>query len=817
MARTYGKKLAREHGAFSPDGMEYVITEPNLGKPWVNFITNKSYGIYLSHTGGGFSMYNQELRINHYEPRDDEPGKWVYVRDDADGDFWSLTWGPVKGTCPTKPGRRSRKLDSYRCRVGFGYNIFETRNKGIEGSLRIFVSEKDPVEMWTVTLTNRSKRRRRLSVYPFQAWKLTGFVRTDNVHEWFCQADHRPKEQAIIGEYFDPHNLDRTYEGFFHSELKPDSYDCSGQKFRGTFYDGWANPAGIRNGKLGNSRGYCEQTIACQRVKLTLNPGQTKQFTVVAGYGDTPAARRRLIRKYGTTTQADREFEKVKAGVRDYVAAIDVHTPSPSFDLFSNIWLKNQIYVMATWKSRGGSFRNGFRDTLQDARAAVTFEPQQCRDLIIEALQYQYPDGHCLRQWSLIGDHDYRYYVDSPYWIAYALTSYIKETGDLALLDEKVPYFSGPGLSVVKTRSGFKAKDTIFEPTPAATVWEHTVQAMRNLFHLRGKRGLCLFGWGDINDAMDLCGREWKGESVWMTETFYHGLGLIIELCRFIGKTRAEREFTEMAREVRRSFNRSAWDGKWFIRGWNDWGEVIGSHKNREGAIHLIPQTWAVLGGIAPEKRLRQALKSVQQKLYCEYGPKLFAPVYDTRDPKIGQMTALRGHMNNNPYTHHAIQLIQAYALLGMGNEAVDLFHRVLPHLPPRGKKSKGFKVAASEPFTISNYYIADDDAEGRGGEAGQGWLTASAGWLFISAIEYILGVRPAYDGLLVAPCLSQKWRKAGITRQFRGDVYDVHIRNPQGVQKGVKSLAVDGTPVKGNVVKHIGDGRTHRVDVVMG
>jgi len=805
MTRTYGKRLARQNGAFTPDGMEYVITEPNLGKPWVNFLTNKVYGTYLSHTGGGFSMYNQELRINHYEPRYDEPGKWVYVRDDADGAFWSLTWGPVKG-----------RLDSYRCRVGFGYSIFETRHKGIEGRLRIFVSEKDPVELWTITVTNRSKRRRRISLYPFQAWKLTGFVRQDNVHEWFCRADYRPRERAIIGEYFDPHHLDRVYEGFFHSEVTPDGYECSGQKFRGTFYDGWANPAAVRNGALGNSRGYCEQTIACVRIKLALNPGQSRTFSIVAGYGDTPAARRRLIGTYGTTERVNREFKKVQDAVRRTLSAVDVRSPSADFDLFTNIWLKNQIDVMAKWKSRGGSFRNGFRDTLQDARAAVSFVPGQCRSMIIEALQYQYPDGHCLRQWSLIGDHDYRYYVDSPYWIVFALTSYLKETGDLGILDETVPYFSGPGLSVTKTRGGFRAKEVVFKPIRPVTVWEHALQAMRHLFFLRGKRGLCLFAWGDINDAMDLCGREWKGESTWMTEAYYLGLRDMIALCDYLGRDKEKREFTEMAREVRSRFNRVAWDGRWFVRGWNDKGDVIGSHRNREGAIHLIAQSWAVLGGIASPKRLQQAIASVRRRLYDDYGPRLFAPMYETRDPDIGQMTALRGHMNNNPYTHHAIQLIQAYALLGMGNEAVDLFKRVLPH-PPRTSRSRGFKVASGEPFTISNYYVADDDAEGRAGEAGQGWLTASAGWLFVSATEHILGVRPTYDGLIIDPCVAETWKRAAMTRRFRDDVYEVSIRNPAGVQKGVKSLTLDGRPVRGSVVTYVGDGQTHRVDVTMG
>jgi len=804
MARTYGRRLAREHGAFTPDGTEYVITEPNLGRPWVNFLTNDVYGLYLTQTGGGFSMYNQELRVTHYEPRYDEPGKWVYVRDDADGAVWSLTWAPVKSD-----------LDAYRCRVGFGYTIFETRNRGIEGSLRIFVSRNDPVELWTVTVTNRSKRRRTISLYPFQAWKLTGFIRQDNVHEWFCRADYRPRERAIIGEYFDPHNLDRAYEGFFYSERKPQGYECSGQKFAGTFYNGWADPSAVHNGKLGNSRGYCEQTIACFRVRLTLSPGQTRRFSVVAGYGDTPAARRQLIRRYETTEKVDREFEKHTEAMRQYVSAVDVKTPVADLDLFTNVWLKNQIYVMANWKSRGGSFRNGYRDTLQDARAAVSLDPGHCRALILEALQYQYPDGHCLRQWSMTGDHDYRYYVDSGYWIAYALTSYLKETGDLGILDETVPYFAGPGLSVTKTRGGFRARDHVFKPTRPATVWDHALQAMRHLYFLRGDRGLVLFGWGDINDAMDLCGREWKGESTWMTEAFYVGLMDMIDLCKHLGKDREKREFTEMAREIRRRFNRAAWDGRWFVRGWNDKGDVIGSRTNREGSIHLIAQSWAVLGGIAPEKRLRQAIASVRRRLYCEYGPKLFAPMYETRDPDIGQMTALRGHMNNNPYTHHAIQLIQAYAKLGMGNEAVDLFKRVLPHLPP-GPKARGFTVAGGEPYIISNYYVADDDQECRGGEAGQGWLTASAGWLYISATEYILGVRPTYDGLVIDPCLAATWKRARITRRFRGDTYDVHIRNPKGLQRGVERLTVDGAPIKGATLKHIGDGRTHRVDVVM-
>jgi len=350
----------------------------------------------------------------------------------------------------------------------------------------------------------------------------------------------------------------------------------------------------------------------------------------------------------------------------------------------------------------------------------------------------------------------------------------------------------------------------------AATVWEHALLAMRHLFRLRGKRGLILFGWGDINDAMDLCGREWKGESVWMTEAYYVGLLDMIGLCGKLGKAQEKAEFTEMAREIRRAFNRHAWDGQWFVRGWDDWDNVIGSKRNQEGSLHLIAQSWAVFGGMASEQRLRTAIRSVRKKLYCDYGPRLFAPVYETRDPRIGQMTALRGHMNNNPYTHHSIQLVQAYTRLGMGDEAVDLFERVLPHLPP-GARARGFEVAAGEPFTISNYYVADDDPEGRGGEAGQGWLTASGGWLLIAATEYILGVRPDYDGLIIDPCIPASWKKCSIRRRFRGDTYHVTIRNPSRAQRGVAAVRVDGKPIRGKRIAVIGDGGEHNVDVRLG
>ncbi|MGQ9660942.1 MAG: GH36-type glycosyl hydrolase domain-containing protein, partial [Kiritimatiellia bacterium] len=776
-------------GFFTPDGQEYVITNPNLGKPWVNFLTNSIYGVYLTHTGGGFSMANQELRVNYYEPRFDRPGKWVYVRDDDDGSFWSLTWGPVK-----------RPLRLYRCRVGFGYTVFETACRGIRGTLRIFVPCEDPVEIWTITITNGSNRTRHISLFPFQCWKLTGYVRPDNVHEWFSRADYSPTQQAIIGEYFDPHNLDRKFEGFFYCEARHRGYECSGQRFMGTFYNGWENPVAVRHGRLSNSPGYCEQTIACFHVPLTLPPGRSKTFSIIAGYGESSAVRGRLIARYGITANAEREFEQMTALIHSSISAVEVRTPSQPFDIFTNFWLKNQVYVMGKWKSRGGSFRNGFRDTLQDARAILPLDPAHSRSLILEALRYQYPDGHCLRQWSLSGDHDYRYYVDSPYWIVYALTAYLKETGDFAILDEEVPYFSGPGLSVTKTRTGFRAKETFFEPSPPATVWEHTCLALRHLFSLRGQRGLILFGWGDINDAFDLCGRQWKGESVWMTEAFYAGLSAMIELCEHLGRSREKVEFTRMACEIKRSFSRVAWDGQWFRRGWTDWDEVVGSSQNREGSIHLLPQTWAVLSNIAPEEQQRQALRAVQQRLYCKFGPKLFAPPYETRDPHIGQMTALRGHMNNNPYTHHSIQLIQAYTRLGMGNQALDLFLRVLPPIP-RPPRNAGFKTTYGEPYTISNYYVADDDPTGRGGEAGQGWLTASGGWLFISATEHILGIRPEYNGLRIDPCLPDRWRSAFVGRHFRGATYEIEILNPRRVEKGLKKITVDGKPVCDNLL----------------
>jgi cellobiose phosphorylase len=793
-------------GFFDKDGREYVITNPNLGRPWINFLTNARYGVCLSHTGGGFSMFNQELRVSHYDPRYDEPGKWVYVRDDDTGRFWSLTWAPVKAR-PTR----------FRCRVGMGYTVFESENQGIRGVFRVFVPREDPVEIWTVTLKNVSRRKRRISAYPFFAWKLIGFIRQDNVHEWFSQADYRPGERAVIGEYFDPHDLNRTYEGFFHSELKHHGYTCSGQKFRGTFYNGWANPLAIKNGELGNARGYAEQTIACLRHKMVLRPGGQKTFSIVAGFSGDPRGRRRLIRKYHGTRRADAAFSRVRKYFDSLVSTVSVKTPSATFDLFTNVWLKAQVYVMANWKSRGGSFRNGFRDTLQDGRAVLSLYPRLCRDLLLEALKYQYPDGHCLRQWSASGDHDYRYYIDSPYWIVFALARYIRETGDFSILKRKVPYFSGPGLLVKKGRQGKFTEKQVHFGKKRGTVWEHAVLAMRHLFAMRGRRGLCLFGWGDINDAMDLCGRRWKGESVWMTQAFYFGLKDMITLAGVIGKKKVQREFRKMAGTVAGQFNRHAWDGRWFVRGWTDTGAIMGSRKNREGAIHLLPQSWAAISGISSKSRTARALLSVRQKLYCAFGPKLFAPMYKRRDPDIGQMTALRGHMNNNPYTHHAIQLIQAYTALGMGDRALELFNMVLPEPRPGRKPPRGFRTAASEPYTISNYYVADDDPEGRGGEAGQGWLTASAGWLFIAAIEHIMGVRPSFWGLRIDPCFPAAWKRASIVRPFRGHTFHIEFKNPKGVQKDVRSITVDGRPVKGDIIPLPKKGKTHRVCVEMG
>ncbi|HUW59249.1 MAG TPA: hypothetical protein VMZ92_21625, partial [Planctomycetota bacterium] len=740
--RTYPVSKS-EYGQFSPDATEYVVTEPDLARPWLNLLANGKYQIWLSQTLGGMSLYNQDLRINNYYGKFDTPGKYVFLRDEDTGKYWSANWVPF-----------FRPLQFFRCVHGMNYSTLTTETRGVRTSIRVFLPLGEACEVWTVTVENRSKKPRRLSVYPYVQWRLACFIRADNEHEWFSEADFHERENCIVAKYRDPHRLEVDFEGFLGSSLPVRGYDCSDRAFYGTFYNRYRKSAVLERGKCTNSRGYSEQTIGCLRHKLTLRPGQAKTFQVVMGYSSVPAERRKLIRRYSDPANVEKAFRKNRAHWERLIEQIHVKTPDAIFDRTVNVRLKYQTWMCILW-CRSGSLRFGYRDILQDSRGVLAANPDYTRERFLEPLRYQYKSGRAVRQWSRSSDnHDTRPYMDSHLWIVYTLAAYIKETGDTSILKVRVPWMDGG----------------------SDTVLGHALRGLDYSWKMRGSHGLQLILGGDINDAFDKVGDEGRGESVWISQFYYGMLRETERLAEFIHDKKLAATCRRRAAAVRKAVSRFGWDGEWYRRCYDDNGKPVGSKRNRDAKIHIMTQMWGALSGVGTRGRDVKAMDAVERYLRNDFGYEIFTPPYRKKDPDIGQFSALTGFMNNNNYVHHNAMKMGADIKLGRGDLAYETFRKMLPSNPRNNPA--GPRV---EPYAYANCIISS--RHDRAGESEIGWVTGATSWWFTVTTEWMMGAIPDYEGLRIDPCLPRKWRKVQLRRPFRGAVYEITVKNPAGVQ----------------------------------
>jgi len=765
--------------SFGNDGKELVITRPDTPRPWIHYLSNRNYGIYFSQTGGGYSVYQPPfgIRINYFG-RDDQPGKYVYLRDNDTKKFWTINWQPVRAD-----------YEKYRCVFGSGYvNITSSKN-GIEGSLHIYIPLDDPAEIWTIKLKNNTRKKRNLSFFSFVEWILAkGLTSVDN-YVWFSKADFLKKENIILAEGNDPNQQGRYYRAFMAGDFPIQSYDCSRKLFLG-HYGTLSCPRAVVTGKCSNSSAGNEEYVGVLQGRCNLEAGESKEFHIVIGYLKEKDTANRLIKKYRDRQNIEKEFNKVKKFWGKIIENNVVETPDKNFNRTANIWLKYQVAQASWWSRSGGagyeSGIRGYRDVLQDITGLVTIDPQFTRDLLIEALRHQYRSGHAPRGWMGEGKSFVRHHADSPVWIIFTLTRYLKETGDMDILDEPVGFI---------------------DDKKKATVYEHAVMALKHLWKERGKHYLCLIHGGDWNDCLDATGTEGKGESVWLSMAFYRALKQMEELSDYIGDSERAKRFQKQAGEIKSAINKYAWDGKWYLRAFNDDGELIGSSSSKGGRMFLMPQVWAIINKIASPKRQEICFQSVNKMLKTPFGYLWLLP-YSGYRPGIGKLTIVRPH--KLVYNHPNAFKVIADCVAGRGNEAYQSLVNISsfnPGHPP--------DISGSEPHIFPSSYTVD--RINQYGEGPYGWMTGTAACLLIAVFDRMLGVRAEYNGLRIDPCIPSGWQKCSVRKKFRKAVYHVSIENPQGIEKGVKEIFVDGKKIKGILIKDFSDGKLHQVKVIMG
>ncbi|MFH1779059.1 MAG: glycosyl transferase family 36 [Candidatus Omnitrophota bacterium] len=789
-------KFKTKYGYFTNDGKEYVITRPDTPRPWINVISNGSYGVIISQAGSGFSWWeNSNLaRLTRWEQDliKDEWGKYIYIKDKDSGEYWSLAWKPV---CPN--------FEKYECRHGIGYSTITNTYKGINASLMIFVPRGEPIEIWKVAIKNDSNKQVSLSLFTYFEWLLGNKDDTHReFHKTFIETSYDKTLHAIFGKKRKQPLLPNSIlsewpcEAFFASSIEPKSYDGDKGNFIGR-YRTINNPIAVERGALTNTTGRWNDSIASLHIDLELNRGETKEFVFLLGLSQGRNKDTKVIKRYFDIKNVEAAFSEVKRYWSELLSGLEVRTPDDAFNITTNIWLKYQAISCRIW-GRCGYYQSsgayGFRDQLQDSLVFLPSNPALTKKQILLHAAHQFKDGtvylwwHTLAEWGPKSNK-----TDDLLWLPYITLSYIEETADLDILKEKVKFVDGA----------------------SATLFEHCERSIKKALSRFSKRGLPLIGEGDWNDGMNLIGIKWKGESIWMAHFIYDILRRwsqeVLSNSK-IKKGAEAKKYLKRAEDIKKAVNKYAWDGKWYWRASCDDGAIIGSSKCKEGKIFLNSQTWSIIAGTATEDHARLAMDSAARFLYREYGPLLLYPAFSEPSQKIGYITRYAPGVRENGgvYTHAATWAIMAECIRKNPEKAYELYSKICPI--KRGNEPDFYKA---EPYVTPGNTDGIDSANF--GMGSWSWYTGSAAWLYRVSTNWILGIRPTPEGLLIDPCIPKEWDGFEITRKFRKATYKIIVSNKRHVSYGVKEITLDGRRLDSNLVPTPKNNRTHLVKITLG
>jgi cellobiose phosphorylase len=747
------------YGSFADDGLEYIITRPDTPMPWVNVISNGDYGLVVSQAGSGYSWRTHASlnRITRWEQDliRDEWGKYLWLRDAETESWWSLTRQPS-----------GEQLSDYRVRHGLGYSVIEARHDGIASSVCYTVPHGDPCELWRVTLANTGDRPRRVQLFSYFEWLLGAAPDWHReFHRIFIETRFDRDQNAILatkvlwdlpGESGPHWNRSWPYVAFHSASLPPAGFDTDKRAFLGRHGDVHA-PHAVKTGSSAGTTGRWGDAIGSLQLEAEIAPGETAEIVFVLGAADNEQQAATLIEKYRSPAAFGSALDQVQQFWHDIVDALVIDTPDPAFDLLGNTWLKYQaisgrLWARTAYYQTGGAY--GFRDQLQDSLIWLLLgQPERTLDQIRLHAAHQYADGVVLHWWHPLAESGLRSgYSDDLLWLPFAVLRYVEETGDLAPLDEEIPFYDGG----------------------AAPLREHCLRAFEHALGRRSPRGLPLIGDADWNDGLNAVGAAGRGESVWMGH-FLHLLLRGWAALPLLENTIRDRLGVE-ADAIKAAVNAHGWDGSWYWRATTDNGDLLGSHANAEGRIFLNAQTWAILADTAPPDRAQNAIDAARELLFKEWGPLLLAPAYSVPDPHVGYLTryAPGTRENGGLYTHAGCWAILAERRMGNADSAYRLWRSFCPVL--RGDEPDRYMA---EPYvTPGNVDGPQSEFPGRGGWT---WYTGSAQWYLRAMVEAILGVTATWDGLRIEPQLPADWDRYFVKRRFRGAEYEITVRRAQG------------------------------------
>lgn len=811
----------KRYGHFDDEHREYVITDPKTPWPWINYLGNEDFFSLISNTAGGYSFYKDAKfrRLTRYRYNSvpmDNGGRYFYLKD---GDtIWNPGWKPCK-----------TPLDFYECRHGMNYTRITGRKNAVEASVLFFVPLHTWGEVQKLTLQNLGTETKTLKLFSFQEWCLwNAATDMENFQRNFSTGEVEVEGSVIYHKT--EYRERRNHYAFYSVNASIDGYDTDRETFVG-LYNEFAEPEAVVEGRARNSFAHGWSPIASHYIEVTLAPGESRDFVFLLGYVENAPEEKfagkqtinkekalRMIADFDTTAKVDRAFDELKTYWDSLLSVFTLKSGNAKLDRMVNIW--NQYQCMITFcMSRSASFFEsgigrgmGFRDSNQDLVGFVHQIPERARTRIIDIASTQFPNGGCYHQYQPLskrGNNDIGGgFNDDPCWLIFGTVAYIKETGDFSILDEMVPFDNQAGSEV--------------------TLFEHLKVSMNHVLNNLGPHGLPLIGRADWNDCLNLNCFSWDpNESFQTTENKSEGskaeslmiAGLFVvtgkdyvELCRHLGKHEEAERMAQAVSDMEEAVKKHGWDGNWFLRAYDFFGNKIGSHENEEGKIFIESQGWCTMAGIGLEDGfVDKALDSVKERMECEHGIVLNNPAYTTYHVEMGELSSYpEGYKENaGIFCHNNPWVIIGETVAGRGDDAWSHYTKILPSYV----EEKHQTLHKVEPY-VNCQMVAGKDAA-RPGEGKNSWLTGTAAWMWYTVSEFILGIKPSYDGLTIDPCLPTSAKEYEVCRKFRGAEYIIKVKNPKGVNKGVRSLLLDGQRMEGNTVP-FSEGR-HTVEVVMG
>ncbi|MBI5863156.1 MAG: glycosyl transferase family 36 [Planctomycetes bacterium] len=779
--------MKNAYGHFTPDGREFWVTNPKPPRPWVNIIANPQFGLAVSHTGSGFSWIgNSQLAVLTRWEQDlarDSSGRFLYARDADTGRVWSLA------PAPCFPA-----YDRYECRHGIGYTTIVSQLHGIAAEWTLFAHAEEPIEYWRVQLTDLSGRARRIELCGFVEWcmgvspsprrefhKLFIDTRFDSQRGAIFAHNHM--WEAVHSETYGHWNTDFPYVAAFACSEPLLSAQGDKSAFLGRYGD-FAKPAALGEDLWRPQFGRHGDAIGALRCVVELRAGGSKRADFALAAGDDQARVERLLdqaAKFGQNGAAhetvDKALEQARAGWTQRLSACRIETPEPTLNFLNNDWVRYQAISGRIW-GRAGYYQQsgayGFRDQLQDSQVWLQIDPRQCRRQLRLHAAHQFADGSVYHWWHPLTEQGHiTRMTDDLLWLAYVSANYIRETGDLSVLDETAPFVDDK------------------EPKP---LLEHVRRAFARVFKRTSPRGIPYIGAGDWNDGLNAVGLQERGESFWLAEFLAGLLGDWAEIYRRIGALEHAGEFERRRTELVAAINQHGWDGQWYTRATLDDGRKLGSRENRVGRIFLNAQVWAILNDVAPPDRAAQCFAAVKEQLISPAGALLLAPAFDAPIREIGYITRYAPGLRENGgvYTHAATWAIAAACKM----RDRELVGRLLTAINPALKDPDRYWA---EPYVLPGNVDGPDSPHH--GRAGWTWYTGSASWLNRIITHWVMGVRPEWAGLCFDPCLPTRWNRASLTRPYRGVNYRIRIERAENGAGPTCEVTVGGKRIDGNVV----------------